>query len=122
MRFLGTHLLLDMWGATPLDDPIYIEEALKQCAAACGATVLKIDMHHFGEREGVTGVAMLAESHISVHSWPEHAYAAFDIFVCGRLDPYPAIDMLLNSFSPSRTNLVEQRRGLCPASILLANR
>jgi S-adenosylmethionine decarboxylase len=103
---------LDIWGANHLDDPNFIREVLGECARACGATLLKTDIHHFGESEGVTGVAMLAESHISIHSWPEHGYAAFDVFVCGSLDPHLAVDALIRRFAPVRTNVIEHRRGL----------
>lgn len=110
--FVGTHLLLDVWAVGHLDDPDFITKALVECAVACGATVLNTCIHHFGDGAGVTGVAILAESHISVHSWPEHGYAAFDVFVCGSLDPYPAIHALIRRFAAARTNLIEHRRGL----------
>jgi S-adenosylmethionine decarboxylase len=119
MRYVGTHLLLDLWGGEGLDNPDFVAEAMRECAKACGATLLSIHVHHFGESEGVTGVAVLAESHISIHSWPEHGYAAFDVFVCGALDPYPGIDALVREFRPSRTNVIEHRRGLssrCPCT------
>lgn len=79
----GTHLLADLHGCRHLDDPVVIEAALRAAVAAAGATLIDLRLHHFGIAQGVTGVALLAESHISIHSWPEHGYAAIDIFLCG---------------------------------------
>ena len=82
--YTGTHLLADLTGCTGLDEPSRVEAALRDAVAAADATLLDVRLHHFGEGHGVTGVALLAESHISIHTWPEHGYAAVDIFLCGR--------------------------------------
>ena len=85
----GRHLIADLHGCSGLDDSALIERVLTEAAAAAGATVLELRLHGFGGGNGVTGVALLAESHISIHTWPEHGYAAVDIFICGirhRLD------------------------------------
>jgi S-adenosylmethionine decarboxylase len=81
--YQGVHLLADLHGAHGLDDAVLIEAVLRNAAEAAGATLLDLRLHHFGPGQGVTGVALLAESHISIHSWPERGYAAIDIFVCG---------------------------------------
>jgi len=80
-------------------------------AKEAGATVLGRHMHYFGEESGVTGVVILAESHISVHTWPEHNYAAFDVFVCGEADPKLAIAALKRLLKPK--NIIQKafRRG-----------
>lgn len=83
MTVLGHHLLADLHGCPHLDDPVLVEAALRAAVAAAGVRLLDLRLHHFGARQGVTGVALLAESHISIHSWPEHGYAAIDIFICG---------------------------------------
>jgi S-adenosylmethionine decarboxylase len=83
MTMLGTHLLADLHGCRHLDDPVAIEAALRAAVTAAGATLIDIRLHHFGGHQGVTGVALLAESHMSVHTWPEHDLAAIDIFLCG---------------------------------------
>ncbi len=83
MTTLGLHLIADIHGATALDDSARIETALRAAARAARVTVLEVRLHHFGAGCGVTGVVLLAESHISIHTWPEHALAAVDIFVCG---------------------------------------
>ena len=78
----GRHLIADLHGCIGLDDIDLIEAALTDAAVAAGATLLEVRLHDFGAGQGVTGVALLAESHISIHSWPEHGYAAIDIFLC----------------------------------------
>lgn len=80
----GRHLIAELHDCSGLDDPALIERCLRDATAAAGATLLEVRLHHFGPGNGVTGVALLAESHISIHSWPEHGYAAVDIFMCGR--------------------------------------
>lgn len=83
LPFSGTHLLIDLRGCHHLDDLAAVEAALRSAVAIAGATLIDLRLHHFGPGHGVTGVAMLAESHISIHTWPEHGYAAIDIFLCG---------------------------------------
>jgi len=82
--FTGTHLLADLFDCDHLADEARIEAALRASVAASGATLLDLKVHGFGDGQGVTGVALLAESHISIHSWPERGYAAVDMFLCGR--------------------------------------
>lgn len=80
---IGHHLIADLSGAHRLDDAAHIEACLIAAAAAAGATLLEIRLHSFGPAQGVTGVALLAESHISIHTWPEFGSACVDIFMCG---------------------------------------
>ena len=107
----GTHLIVDLWGACHLDDLTVVENALRASVTAAGATLLHIHLHHFSPTGGISGVAVLAESHISVHTWPERAYAAFDVFMCGRCDPRRALPVLEEMFQPKRTVLYTQLRG-----------
>ncbi|WJS99994.1 adenosylmethionine decarboxylase [Novosphingobium humi] len=81
----GLHLIADLAGCDGLCDVALIEEALREAAEAAHVHVLSVHLHPFGPEQGVTGVALLAESHISIHSWPEEGLAAIDIFVCGPL-------------------------------------
>ena len=111
MRFAGTHLLVDLWDATNLDNPEEIDRILCEAAVVAGATILHSHFHHFSPNGGVSGVVVLAESHISIHTWPERNFAALDIFMCGSCDPYLAIPVLQHFFKPERIVLDEQRRG-----------
>ena len=111
VKFAGTHLLLDLWGASNLTDPATIDDALREAAEAAGATILHTHFHHFGPDGGVSGVLVLAESHISIHTWPERDFAAIDIFMCGACDPYLSLPVLKAAFQPASIVLDEQRRG-----------
>ncbi|MCP5366027.1 MAG: adenosylmethionine decarboxylase [Hyphomicrobiales bacterium] len=111
-KFAGMHLLVDLWGATGLDDPAGIDRALCGAARAAGATILHSHFHHFSPNGGVSGVVVLAESHISIHTWPERDFAAVDIFMCGDCDPHDALPILRDAFRPDRMDCDEQRRGL----------
>ena len=110
--YAGTHLLIDLWGAKGLDDAEVVETALKRSVAACDATLLNLHLHRFSDSGGISGIAVIAESHISIHTWPERGYAAIDIFMCGACDPYRAIPELRRSFAPRSIQLSEQKRGL----------
>ena len=110
-RFAGMHLLLDLWGARNLSDPEAIGQALAEAARAADATLLHSHFHHFSPEGGVSGVIVLAESHISIHTWPERDFAAIDIFMCGGCDPYRSVPVIEQAFRPERMELAEQRRG-----------
>jgi S-adenosylmethionine decarboxylase len=111
VRFAGTHLIIDLWGCEGIDDIDRIDAAMRDSVEAAGATLLHIHLHHFTPNSGVSGVAVLAESHISVHSWPECGYAAFDVFMCGDAEPHKAVDVLKAAFGPSRVKVTEHLRG-----------
>jgi S-adenosylmethionine decarboxylase len=112
VKFAGTHLLIDLWGARNLSDPAHIDRALREAAEASGATILHGHFHHFSPNGGVSGVLVLAESHISIHTWPERDFAAIDIFMCGACNPYHGLPAIKAAFEPESINLSEQRRGL----------
>lgn len=111
-QFAGTHLIIDLFDADHLDDIPRMEQAMRDCVEQCGATLLHIHLHHFTPNGGVSGVAVLAESHISVHTWPERSYAAFDVFMCGDAEPDRAISVLKRAFFPKRIGVVEELRGV----------
>jgi S-adenosylmethionine decarboxylase len=110
--YAGDHLLVELWDASRLSDPAYIQNALESAARAAGATVLYSYFHPFGEGMGVSGVSILAESHISIHTWPERAYAAIDVFMCGSCDPQKTVPVLEAAFTPGRVEAHQVRRGL----------
>jgi S-adenosylmethionine decarboxylase len=112
VKFAGTHLLVELWSAKNLGDMALTDQALRECASVAGATLLHLHLHHFGPNAGLSGVAVLAESHISIHTWPERGYAALDIFMCGACDPYKAIPVLRRAFEPGTVQLSEQKRGV----------
>ena len=108
--FAGTHLIIEVTGAEGLDDEARIRGALRECAETCGATLLHIHTHRFSP-QGVSGVAVLAESHISVHTWPEIGYGAFDVFMCGAAQPWLAVEVLRRTFNAGEVRVKELLRG-----------
>jgi S-adenosylmethionine decarboxylase len=110
VRCAGVHLIIDLHGATRLNDIEHIEATLRRCVEAASATLLHMHLHHF-QPSGVSGVAVLAESHISIHTWPEQGYAALDVFMCGSADPDKCIPVLREAFSAQRVGVNELLRG-----------
>lgn len=110
--YAGSHVLIDFWGASNLTEPELIEMTLRKAAEACGATMLHAHVHEFSSNGGISGIAVLAESHISIHTWPELDFAAFDIFMCGNCAPERALPVLRRVFRPQRERVDEHWRGL----------
>ncbi len=110
VRCAGTHLIIDLYGAERLDDIQHIEVTLRRCVDAASATLLHIHLHRF-QPNGVSGVAVLAESHISIHTWPEAGYAALDVFMCGKANPDPCVPILREAFKVKRVAVSELLRG-----------
>lgn len=108
--FAGTHLIIEVIGGSDLDCLQTIEGAFRDCIEACDATLLHIHLHRFSP-QGISGVALLAESHISVHTWPEAGYGAFDIFLCGEANPWKAVDVLRAAFDAKDVKVKELLRG-----------
>lgn len=112
LAYAGTHLIVDLWDATNLNDLDLVQDALEESARVAGATILHTHLHHFTPNFGISGVVVLAESHISIHTWPERGFAALDIFMCGDCVPARAIPVLKRVFQPGHVTLVEHKRGL----------
>jgi len=110
VRCAGVHLIVDLHEAEGLDDIDLIETTLRRCVDAAGATLLHIHLHHF-QPNGVSGVAVLAESHISIHTWPDARYAALDVFMCGKANPDACIPVLRAAFKAERVEVSELLRG-----------
>jgi S-adenosylmethionine decarboxylase len=108
--FAGTHLIIEVVNGHGLDDEARIQKAFRDCVDECGATLLHIHTHKFSP-QGVSGVAVLAESHISVHTWPEIGYGAFDVFMCGDAEPWRAVDVLSKAFGTEDVRVKELLRG-----------
>ncbi len=114
MNVLGIHVLLELKECNPqlLDDIEYIRDSLFKVADDLGATIVGESFHHFTP-QGVTGILSIAESHISIHTWPEHRYAAADIFTCGSsFRPSDAAEILIDQFESKDPDVTEVRRGL----------
>ncbi len=107
----GKHLLLDLYQACHLSDQGVIEQALLEAAEACNAKILQKNFHSFGGEQGITGMLLLAESHISIHTWPESHFAAVDIFMCGNCDPSLAIASIKKYLCPKSVDVREFDRG-----------
>lgn len=111
VRCAGVHLIVDLYDADKLDDLDHIEATLRRCVDAAGATLLHIHLHHFEPNGGISGVAVLAESHISIHSWPERHYAAVDIFMCGSANADACVPVLREAFAAKHVAVSELLRG-----------
>ena len=112
MKGVGTHLILELWGCTNLNSPAIVEQALRDVVAVTDVTLLDLRVYPFTPI-GVTGVAIVAESHIMIHTWPEHGYAAIDVFTCGdERDFTGAVDAVREHFSPDRIQMMHIVRGI----------
>jgi S-adenosylmethionine decarboxylase proenzyme len=115
---LGRHLLIELTGCNSdlLDDLDFLKDCLHSAAVHCGATVVGDSFYHFTP-QGVSGVVNIAESHISIHTWPECGYAALDVFTCGdTVEPEEAARVICESLQAKHCSLVELRRGLLQRS------
>ncbi len=114
MEAFGRHLIVEMWDCDRevLNNAKKIREILREAALRARATVIRVFCHEFSP-EGVTGVVLLAESHLSVHTWPEEGYAAVDIFTCGQTtEPRLAAEHVLTGFKAKSSYMVELKRGI----------
>ncbi len=109
--FAGRHLLFDCWNASNLDDIELIKKALHDAVTATQSTLLHMHLQHFTLNGGVSGVAVLAESHIGIHTWPERDYAAIDVFMCGHTSPELALPIFKTAFSTENIEVSEHMRG-----------
>jgi S-adenosylmethionine decarboxylase len=110
VRCAGVHLIIDVKGGVGLNDIDLIEATLRRCVDAARATLLHIHLHHF-QPNGVSGVAVLAESHISIHTWPDAGYAAIDVFMCGKAEPDACVPVLREAFKAESVEVNEILRG-----------
>lgn len=101
----GVHTLWDFHGIASPGSPETIEQALREAALRCGARVLSTHSHSFGSGAGYTAVALLAESHLTVHTWPEQRFAAIDAFLCGTMRTDEIATVMSDYFRPVRVHL-----------------
>lgn len=110
---LGHHLLVEFYNCTPerLDDVAGVEQHMNQAARACGATIVQSNFHRF-EPQGVSGVVVISESHLAIHTWPEYGYASVDLFTCGNtVDPLVAYEYLRTAFEAQGAEIQMLKRG-----------
>jgi S-adenosylmethionine decarboxylase len=114
MKALGIHLLIELTSCNrqKIDNLAYLERIMSDAAEVAGATVLKTAFQDFNP-QGVSGVVVIAESHLTIHTWPEHGYAAVDIFTCGtRVDPWKAAQFVKEHLEAGDMQVRDFRRGL----------
>jgi len=113
MHNLGRQLMVEYHGCAPelLNDIEHVRRSMVAAAKATGATVVGELFHRFSPH-GVSGVVVIAESHLAIHTWPEYGYAAVDLFTCGdEIDPYLGFDYLTDALAASRHEVEEHFRG-----------
>ncbi len=114
MKALGIHLLIEFTycNRQKIDNLDFLDKVMSQAAEAAGATVLKTAFQDFNP-QGVSGVVVIAESHLTIHSWPEFGYAAVDIFTCGtKVDPWKAAEFLKRELEAGDMQVRYFQRGL----------
>ena len=114
MNALGRHLLLELKKCNEevLNDLDFLKDCLNEAAVQCGASVVGESFYHFSP-QGVSGVVNIAESHISIHTWPEYGYAAADVFTCGDdVEPKKAVSVIVERLETREHSLIELRRGI----------
>lgn len=114
MHALGTHLLLELRDCNPktLSNLAFVQESLKNAALKAKATIVEVAFHEFSPF-GISGMVVIAESHLAIHTWPEYGYAAVDIFTCGDLiKPQDAAEYLVTQFQSKSPSSVEMKRGI----------
>ena len=112
MKSVGRHLVMELWDCQNLNSPEIVERALLDIVEALNLTLLSLNVHPFSPI-GVTGVAIVSESHVVIHTWPELGYTAVDVFTCGeQRNPEDAVPVLREHFAPERIQVMEMTRGL----------
>lgn len=114
MHALGTHLLVELRECNPdiIKSLEKVRNALVSAAKEAKATIVNVSFHEFNPF-GISGVVVIAESHLTIHTWPEYAYAAIDIFTCGELiKPEVAASYLIEQFECKNPSIVEMKRGI----------
>lgn len=113
-NYLGRHILVEFLECCPnvLNNAKMIEEMMVDAAKKCGATVVTQNFHTFSPY-GVSGVVIIAESHLTIHTWPEMGYAAVDLFTCGETcDPWIAFDVMKEGLCAGKSSYSELKRGM----------
>lgn len=118
MEAIGRHLIMELWDCNSnIDSVDAVLNVLREATIACGATVIHEYIHPF-HPQGITAVAVISESHILIHTWPEHKYAAVDAFTCGKkVQPEEIMPVLERYFKPGRVQVMEMKRGIVDSRV-----
>jgi S-adenosylmethionine decarboxylase proenzyme len=116
LRALGRHLIVELYGCNTdiLNDKEKIEQIMMEAAERAGATIVQKVFHLFNPH-GISGVVVIAESHLAIHTWPEYGYAAVDVFTCGsKVDPWKAYEYIKKELEAEHVSIMEMYRGEVP--------
>lgn len=119
MDTMGRHVIAELWGCPPenLNDMHSIERIMVNAALEAGAEVREVAFHKFAP-QGVSGVVIISESHLTIHSFPEHGYASIDVYTCGdRIDPNVACNFITKALAATRLESIEVPRGVGPIQV-----
>ncbi len=119
MDTMGRHVIAELWGcdSEKLNDMKFIEETFVDAALKSGAEIREVAFHKFAPH-GVSGVVIISESHLTIHSFPEHGYASIDVYTCGdRIDPNVAADYISEALGAKKRENLEVPRGMGPISV-----
>ena len=117
METMGRHVIAELWQCDfdKLNDMEYIEKTFVDAALKSGAEIREVAFHKFAP-QGVSGVVIISESHLTIHSFPEHGYASVDVYTCGDLDPKIAADYIAHALDSKQSELTEIPRGMGPVA------
>lgn len=118
METMGRHVISELWGCNfdKLNDLNYIERTFVEAALKSGAEVREVAFHKFAP-QGVSGVVIISESHLTIHSFPEHGYASIDVYTCGDLNPNVAADFIAQALNAQTRENIEIPRGKGPVHV-----
>ncbi|MBM7648856.1 S-adenosylmethionine decarboxylase [Bacillus ectoiniformans] len=115
METMGRHVISELWGCNfdKLNDMEVIEKIFVDAALKSGAEIREVAFHKFAP-QGVSGVVIISESHLTIHSFPEHGYASIDVYTCGHLDPNVAANHIAEALEAETRETIEMPRGMGP--------
>ncbi|MFB3160787.1 adenosylmethionine decarboxylase [Neobacillus sp. 179-C4.2 HS] len=118
METMGRHVISELWGCDieKLNDLNFIEQTFVEAALKSGAEVREVAFHKFAPH-GVSGVVIISESHLTIHSFPEHGYASIDVYTCGDLNPNIAADYIAQTLNAQTRENIEIPRGMGPVQL-----
>jgi len=118
METMGRHVIAELWECDfdKLNDMNFIEQTFVDAALKSGAEIREVAFHKFAP-QGVSGVVIISESHLTIHTFPEHGYASIDVYTCGHLDPTIAAEYIAEALNAQTRETVEVPRGMGPVKI-----